>query len=87
MIVQALARADASQRLILDSNYGHKDPENVKIVKSVYMNLKLEDVYRKYEEESYSRISQLIEKVDDSILPKQMFYDFMNRFVLFNLKT
>lgn len=79
LINQALAIANASQRQLLDANYGHKDPEKVKIVKDVYAELKLEDVYHKYEEDSFARISKLIEEVDDSILPKQMFYDFMNR--------
>lgn len=79
LIVQALSRANSSQRQLLDSNYGHKDPEKVKIIKSLYLDLNLEALYQKYEEDSYSRISKLIEELDDSVLPKQMFYDFMNR--------
>jgi hypothetical protein len=39
----------------------------------------MEMVYRDYEEASYARISALIEKVDEALLPKKMFYDFMNR--------
>ena len=79
LIVQALAKANDDQRAILDDNYGHKDPEKVKKIKSVYLDLKLEELYKKYEEDSYARISQLIEEIDNSVLPKEMFYDFMNR--------
>lgn len=79
LIVQALARASSAQRQVMDANYGQKDPEKVKIVKALFMDLKLEELYQKYEEESYAKISKLIEEIDDSVLPKQMFYDFMNK--------
>ena len=63
----------------IKANYGQKDPEKVAIVKNIYRDLNIEQVYRDYEEASYVRISALIETVDEAILPKQMFYDFMNR--------
>lgn len=79
LIVQALTLASKEQRKILDENYGQKKPENVKLVKQVYKELDIEGVYHKYEEDSYSRISLLIEKVDGNLIPRQMFTDFMNR--------
>ena len=48
-------------------------------MKEVYVELDLENVYRKYEEESHARISALINKVDESLLPREMFVTFMNR--------
>lgn len=65
----------------IKANYGQKDPAKVAIVKSVFASLKIDEVYKAYEEESFARISALIETLDDQVLPKKMFYDFMNRYV------
>jgi len=48
-------------------------------VKQIYDELHIVEVYQHYEEESYQRISELIEKVNENLLPKDMFYKFMNR--------
>ncbi|KAJ3057169.1 Farnesyl pyrophosphate synthetase [Rhizophlyctis rosea] len=79
LIVQAIDRASPAQRKILDECYGQKDSAKEAAVKKVYVELDLENVYRKYEEESHGRISALIEKVDESLLPREMFVTFMNR--------
>ncbi len=50
------------------------------VVKSVYSQLKIDEVYKAYEDESFARISGLIETLDDKVLPETMFYDFMNRY-------
>jgi farnesyl diphosphate synthase len=63
----------------LKENYGRKDAEKVAQVKQVFKDLNIEQVYRDYEEASYARISGLIEKIDETTLPKKMFYDFMDR--------
>jgi farnesyl diphosphate synthase len=67
----------------LEKNYGQKNPEQVELVKKVYKELNLEQVYFEYEEKSYQRISTLIEALEGGVLPKQMFFDFMNRYILF----
>ena len=79
LIVQALNLASKDQRKVLDENYGQKDPSKVLLVKQVYKDLDIECVYHKYEAESYVRLSALIQKVDDSLIPRKMFVDFMNR--------
>ena len=48
----------------------------------MYAELNIEKVYHDYEEASYARISKLIDQIDEKVLPKKMFYDFMNRYVL-----
>jgi farnesyl diphosphate synthase len=63
----------------LKENYGRKELVKEKIVKDLFAELKLEEVYKKYEEESYIRINALIQKIDDTVIPKEMFIDFMNR--------
>ncbi|KAI8928307.1 isoprenoid synthase domain-containing protein [Entophlyctis helioformis] len=56
-----------------------KDAAKVAVVKGIYKDLEIERVYREYEEESFNRISALIEKVDESLLPRDMFVTFMKR--------
>ena len=79
LINQALSRCSPQQRRILDENYGKNNESNVEAVKKVYHELNMEQIYREYEENSYKRISALIDQIDESILPKSMFVKFMNR--------
>ncbi|KAJ3117635.1 Farnesyl pyrophosphate synthetase [Phlyctochytrium bullatum] len=79
LINQALDRASPEQRAVLDANYGQKDPAKVAKVKAVYVELNIEGVYKAYEEESYARVKALIEKIDESLLPQDMFVTFLNR--------
>ncbi|KAJ3183177.1 Farnesyl pyrophosphate synthetase [Gaertneriomyces sp. JEL0708] len=79
LIVQALDRCSPEQRKVLDECYGKKDAECVKKVKQVYKELNIEGVYHKYEEDSYTRLTALIEQVDEAVLPREMFTTFMNR--------
>ncbi|KAL2915886.1 Farnesyl pyrophosphate synthetase [Polyrhizophydium stewartii] len=85
LIVQALARASPEQRALLDANYGQKDPAKVAIVKAIYRDLDIETLYRQYEEESYQRITALINQVEDDLIPREMFVTFMNRIYKRNL--
>ncbi|KAJ3078660.1 Farnesyl pyrophosphate synthetase, partial [Quaeritorhiza haematococci] len=79
LINQALSRANVQQRKLLEENYGRKDPAKESIVKHIFNELNLEEVYRTYEEESYERIMGLINKIDETQLPRSMFVTFMNR--------
>ncbi|KAI8851786.1 geranyltranstransferase [Chytridium lagenaria] len=78
LINQALSKASAEQRVLLDSNYGQKDAAKVEIVKNVFRELQLEALYKTYEEESYNRLHGLISKLDNS-LPQEMFVTFLKR--------
>jgi len=75
LIVQALDRASAAQKKILEENYAQKDMEKVNKIKAVYKELDLENVYFKYEEESYARLQTLITDLAGD-LPKEIFTDF-----------
>ncbi|KAJ3012928.1 Farnesyl pyrophosphate synthetase [Thoreauomyces humboldtii] len=79
LIVQALDRATPEQRKLLDENYGQRSPENVKIVKQIYKDMDMTNIYAKYEDASYKRISALIEQIDETLIPREMFVTFMNR--------
>ncbi|KAI8906014.1 isoprenoid synthase domain-containing protein [Gorgonomyces haynaldii] len=79
LIVQALKLASPEQRTLLDANYGQKDAEKVKIVKQIYKDLNIEQVYHDYEEESYKRLTKMVEEIKHERLPQDMFITFMNR--------
>lgn len=68
-----------SPSLLVDTNYGRKSAACESVVKEIYAALDMPAIYRAYEEESYTRVSALIEAVDENVLPRKMFYDFMNR--------
>lgn len=78
LINQALLRCSPSQRKVLEENYGRKDAGVEKKVKEVYAELKLEEVYQKYEEERVGEIRKMISQVDESEgLKKEVFESFL----------
>lgn len=62
LVVQALRRANASQRKVLIDAYGKDEDECVKRVKELYGELRLQRVYEEYERRSYERICGLIDE-------------------------
>ncbi|CAG8469507.1 13242_t:CDS:10 [Ambispora leptoticha] len=79
LINQALDRASSEQRKLLDENYGKKNPESVAIVKKIYRDLELEALFKKYEQDSYSRINDLISQLDESLINREIFTTFMGK--------
>ena len=80
VINEALKRASPSQRKILDENYGRKDKEMEAKVKSVFAELKLEEVYRDFEDKRVQEIRAMIGKVDESEgLKKEVFESFLGK--------
>ncbi|KAI8988159.1 farnesyl pyrophosphate synthase [Mycotypha africana] len=80
LINQALALASPAQRKVLDENYGRKDAEAEAKVKEIFKDLKLEDVYKAYEEKSFKELSALVEQLDESTgLKKMVFTEFMDK--------
>ena len=57
---------------ILQENYGTNDPLAVSKVKEVYSKINLKKVYHDYEENSYAKLVQLIDKAPNG-LPKEIF--------------
>ncbi|KAG0583466.1 hypothetical protein KC19_3G138300 [Ceratodon purpureus] len=68
LIVQALKRANESQKQTLKDNYGKKDPSCVAVVKRVYNELELQKAFEDYERDSYQTLIADIEKQDDHAL-------------------
>jgi farnesyl diphosphate synthase len=88
LVNEALRRASAEQRAVLEANYGRggggggADVDDAKAaearVKQVYNELRLEDVYRAYEEERVRELRALIAEVDESEgLKRAVFENFL----------
>ncbi|KAK9837863.1 hypothetical protein WJX74_006667 [Apatococcus lobatus] len=77
LIVQALQRANAGQRSIIEDNYGKDNADNIGKIKEVYRQLRLDEVFQKYESESYHSLTSLIQKQNQ--LPEDVFMLLLNK--------
>ncbi len=64
---------------MIQENYGKKNPENVAVVKQIYRDLEIEKLYKEYEEQSYTKLNNLISQLDESLVKRQVFTTFMNK--------
>ncbi|KAF4610428.1 hypothetical protein D9613_007036 [Agrocybe pediades] len=77
----AIRLANPEQRKILDENYGRKDAEKEKVVKALFEELKIRDVYAEYEEKV---VGELRQKIDEIVevpggLKKEVFNSFLGK--------
>lgn len=80
LVNQALAIATPEQRKVLEENYGRKDKAKEAAVKKLYDELKLEQIYKDYEEKRVGEIRKLIAEVDESEgLKKSVFESFLGK--------
>lgn len=80
LVNQALKRADKEQRAVLEENYGRKDKDKEAKVKTVFDELKLDQVYHEYEEDKVGEIRKMIDAVDESEgLKKEVFEEFLRK--------
>lgn len=78
LVNQAIKIATPEQRAILDASYGRKDKEHEAKVKAVFNELKLEDLYKQYEEKVVGELRTKIAAVDEaSGLKKEVFEAFL----------
>lgn len=78
VVNQALQRATPEQRKILDENYGRKDKNMEAKVKEVFAEMKLEEVYKEFEEKRVTDIRSMISRLDESQgLKKEVFESFL----------
>lgn len=70
LMVTALQRANASQKKVLEENYGKKDQDNVVKVRKMYEELKVPDAY--YQLENYS-LNLFRRRTHETILPDILF--------------
>ncbi|KUI71787.1 Farnesyl pyrophosphate synthase [Cytospora mali] len=78
LVNQALAICTPEQRKILEENYGRKDKQSEAVVKKLYVELNLEQLYKDYEEKVVGGIKDKIAKIDESEgLKKEIFEAFL----------
>jgi farnesyl diphosphate synthase len=71
LVVQALNLCSPGQRKVLEKNYGQWDDKKVANIKKLYHDLDLPKVFEDYEEASYARIQEDLQKVD--CMPRECF--------------
>ncbi|KAI7575742.1 Farnesyl pyrophosphate, partial [Hortaea werneckii] len=80
LINQALKICNSEQRQVLEANYGKKDKECETKVKKVFDELKLEQVYKEYEEQRVGELREKIATLDESEgLKKEVFEEFLRK--------
>jgi len=66
LVNKALQLVTPEQKKILEQNYGRKDAECEKVIKQLYRDLNLEQIYKDYEAEAVKGIRSKIALVDES---------------------
>ncbi|KAH8805900.1 farnesyl diphosphate synthase [Xylogone sp. PMI_703] len=80
LVNKALQIVTPEQREILEENYGRKDSACEAKVKALYNELKLEQIYKDYEEKRVGEIKRLIDGIDESGgLKKSVFESFLSK--------
>ncbi|CAG8806167.1 6065_t:CDS:2, partial [Dentiscutata erythropus] len=78
-INQALLIASPEQFKLLSEHYGKKNSEDVLIIKQIYKDLNIEKLYREYEEDSHTFLVGLISQLDENIIKKDIFLEYINK--------
>ena len=80
LAVEAIRRCNAEQLSVLKHNYGLKDKEAEHCIKVLYNELRLEDVYRTYEDAKVAGLRSMISEVDESEgLQQEVFEAFLRK--------
>lgn len=80
VVNQALLMASPAQRKVLDECYGRKDKAMEERCKGVFEELKIQEVYARYEEKKVGEIRGMIEKVNEGEgLKKSVFESFLGK--------
>lgn len=77
LAVQYMNRATDEQKAVLHKCYGTNDETDVALVKMLYEQMGLKNLYAEYEERSYNEIEQRIQQLPDDV-PKSIFYQIMS---------
>lgn len=80
LVVQALKRATPEQKELLKANYGKHDEESVGRVKQLYKDMKLEELFKEYEADSYAKLQTLIKDAcAGSSVPEEVFTSLLGK--------
>jgi farnesyl diphosphate synthase len=78
LVVEALKICNASQRKIIEDNYGVWDDKKVQKIKQLYRDLKIEQLFVSYEEESYRLIQNELVHISPKV-PKEVYMIFLDK--------
>ncbi|KAL6262271.1 hypothetical protein P5V15_007366 [Pogonomyrmex californicus] len=76
LVVTALDRATPEQRKILKECYGFSDPEKVRRVKQLFIDMNLPNIYLTYEEQTYNLLVGRIRQMSCGLL-RNLFLDLL----------
>eukprot|EP01083_Nonionella_stella_P087988 244977_1 len=72
LVVQALARMNDEQYVILKEHYGRNDATDVSKVKELFNELGMEEMYKNWETDQHDKLMNMVHECE-GILPKEMF--------------
>jgi farnesyl diphosphate synthase len=78
LVVEALKICTEAQRKIIAMNYGIWDDTKVATIKQLYRDLKLEELFQAYEEQSYHEIQKELEHISPKV-PKEVYLIFLDK--------
>lgn len=80
LIVKALEIANEDQKNLLCLHYGSHDVKDVDVIKDIYLQLGVREMYNDYEEKFYKVIMDDIDSVcKNNVLPKEVFTSFLEK--------
>ena len=68
-----MSLANETQLATIKENYGIDDEEKINSIKAIYQELELENVFKTFENESYTKITAMISKFDGAQVPHEVF--------------
>ncbi|XP_055691192.1 farnesyl pyrophosphate synthase-like [Lutzomyia longipalpis] len=77
LVATFLERANAAQKKTLKESYGKKDEKSVQIVKQLYTDVGLPEIYKTYEEATYKRIKEDIQQAKG--IPQRLCQNLMDK--------
>lgn len=77
LVVQSLLRATSAQRKLFDKHYGIDDPKDVAVIKEVYQEIGIPEIFKKYEDDSYATLLSKIQHV--KIMPQEVFVKLLQK--------
>ena len=77
LFVTAMQNSTEFQKQNLLQNYGSKNEKSVKVVREIYQDLKIAQLYKTFEEKSHDDLMDKISKIEN--LNPQVFHNFLSK--------
>ncbi|KAJ5726036.1 uncharacterized protein N7483_007393 [Penicillium malachiteum] len=77
--IEAMARCDDNQRMVLIENYGKKDPVNVLKVKAIFDEINLPQLFGDWDAKMVAELGPMTEKITDAVV-RESVMAFMSKY-------